>query len=858
MAAGKQTLTVGIDADASGLIKATNDAAKALDGLKADVGTLDSETVDVKVDVDAGTASTELENLKGDIQTLDSESATIPVELEQQNIARDLGNLRKVLAGIEKQKASPDVDLDLTQLLKDEAKVNKAIDGLERRKVELSASMSVNTAGLAGIQGIFTDLREGFEGGGGGGAGLVGGLGAARAGLAGVGAAGAAAATGVGALAVGMVAAGKAAWDLGQAAADVETSVAQLDALVSTQGGSGEKVFGDLQAWAASTPFAIDDATEATKKLVAAGVPLKNLPTYLDEMGNVASATGVPLDQLATTFAQMESSGKASYENLQQLAEAGIPVWQTLSDKLDLSVGSLQDMAIKGQLPVETIKLLREELNNLYPSAMQDQSETFNGQMSTLSDNFDQIGQSLGTVFLPAMTDLVGLLSAGASELLTWAGGLAAFDQGMRDLSGGQGLLEMLSPAAEGVHLLGKMFGGTKDEAKKLGTDGPSALKAVQDAIGVTTVDVDKLRKAFEDTVESFSHIGADVRLHVSFLISKAQLEREIDKVIHGDKDTKGVTLPANLTVGKIKGLSDAQFGLVGDISSLAEQGLEEGARKAKVAQEAGKSFDAAAFYNNLRSRLKPVLIEAGIDPKQVNRVLTNVFGIPVVQKVRPEISDMENARKDLDAAFGDKTVKITPLILTAPARSRFDDLTEPRTAPVKADANTEKAAKELNGVAGPRTAPIHGQAHTGKADKELDGVAHDRYAHIKLVLDPSLYTHMDDRLDRLARTRTVTITGTGGGGGGAPAAGLFSVAGAGTPSLLSAATLMPTQATGVSFAGGRGRAPAAGVPVERAVNHLTPKQTPVQVYLDGAQIADHVTARTDRAATAASMARSA
>ena len=83
-------------------------------------------------------------------------------------------------------------------------------------------------------------------------------------------------------------------WKLGEAAADVETMVTQLDALTS---GKGAETFADLQKWAATTPFAIEDATEATKKLVAAGVPLQDVPDYLNDIGNVASATGVPIEQ---------------------------------------------------------------------------------------------------------------------------------------------------------------------------------------------------------------------------------------------------------------------------------------------------------------------------------------------------------------------------------------------------------------------------------------------------------------------------------------------------------------------------------------------------------------------------------
>jgi tape measure domain-containing protein len=817
MAAGKQTLTVGIDADTSGLIKATDQASKALEGLKKDVGALDAEPIDVRVDTDAAQAAGELQDLKKATDTLDSEAIAIPAEIQMQNVNRDLANLKKVLDGIELRKASPDVGIDITQLLRDEAKVKKVISELEAEKLDIEGSINVDVtggtlSGIGGIANLLGEVQESLREGGGGG--LGGGLTSLAGGLRGVGAGGATAAAGLAGVAVGVGAAAAGAWELSEAAADVETSVSQLGALVGDQD-LGAQTFADLQKWAASTPFAIEDATEATKKLVAAGVPLKKLPDYLNQLGNVASATGVPLDQMAVVFAQMESSGKASYENIQQLAEAGIPAWTTLSDKLGIAVGDLQELAIKGKLPVETIQLLRESMNELYPSAMQDQAKTFNGQMSTLNDNLSQTGQTLGTIVLPLMTDLVEGLNKVAGGALAASGKLADFSGWLEQKTGlnlGDYMINSLVP---GFRKVGDNADDATGEVTNFGSVSESVLTAVSAAVHETEADVKLLEKAFKNAVDQFSKIGADVRLRVSFILDRANLEEEIRKATTGKKE---VDLPANLNIKQLSGLSDKQEKVVGDLSTWVQQGLDRGAEKADLAQQMGTEFDADKYYRDMRKKLRPMLIEANIDPSQVDRVMTNIFGIPKPVKVQPELVDLTNTRRDYDAAFGDKHPKIQPGVDAGAARNDIGELVKPRKTEINAEANT------------------------GEANKELNHVARDRITHIDLVFNESLYDHMENRLDRLARARHIQIYGGGPTATGQGVPGTL-MAAAGEPSLMAAATTVASQPGGFPlFSAPR---PARGVPVERAVTQLAPRQTPVVVhnYLDGHEIGNRVQA---------------
>ena len=158
-----------------------------------------------------------------------------------------------------------------TDVTADTREAERRIKELQRSIKVLDATdpvveVEVNTTRLETLRTSVIGIQGALSGGAGAaaGQGLISGLSAASKGMGAMGASGAAAATGVGAVAVAAVVAADAAWNLGQMAADAETQVAQLDALTK---GMGEETFGQLQEFAATTPFAVDEVTAATKRL---------------------------------------------------------------------------------------------------------------------------------------------------------------------------------------------------------------------------------------------------------------------------------------------------------------------------------------------------------------------------------------------------------------------------------------------------------------------------------------------------------------------------------------------------------------------------------------------------------------
>jgi tape measure domain-containing protein len=700
-----QTLNVKITADASGFDKATTQAANDLIDLQKATKALDSETVDVTVDTNVTDAQRDLTTLSSSVQDLQGEKIDVPANVELGRINRDLGNLNKVLDGIEKRKADPHVGLDIVQLNKDEAKVKKAIADLDARKITIEADVvAVGGGRIESLAGSLQSLDDKSGG-------MLPGLGLATTGLSKFGGA-ASAASGPLVVLTAAVGGWKKAWDLAGMAGDIETITVQLDALTK---GHGVETLQGLQAQAAATPFELTDLATATEQLLASGVALQDIPGYIQDIGNVASVANVPIGQIATVFAQMESNGKAQFEDLKQLADAGIPVWQTLADATGKTVPELQRLATEGKLGADAITLLHQSLNNLYPTAMLDQSHTLNGELSTLKDNVTQVGQGLGTLFLPTMKDATDGLIYFTGKVLEGVTALAEFNEFIKGKNTfGLDLFGLVNPIAGGIELIHHFTSGTDDAGdsmKGLKDNTDEALAAVMQGLNdsaTAAADFEKAVKAAEDnvrqTIEDFGNIGMNVRTKVSFLVDSADLEDEIHKAIAGTPGTDteqgvpSVTLPAHLKISQVSGLSDPQQQLLGNLSSFVETQLQEGARRAEL----NPNFDEDAWFRQVRRKTKGLLIDAGIDPDNAERVLTRIFGLP--RKV-PVNADISGAQKDLDA-LTPKPVKL-PLVLS-PQRL---DTTDPLMATFTG-GGTLAAGHRPGGAQGARPGRLQREQH--------------------------------------------------------------------------------------------------------------------------------------------------
>lgn len=148
-----------------------------------------------------------------------------------------------------------------------------------------------------------------------------------------------------------------------------------------------------IQEDAARTPFSVDSLTQANQLLISAGENAEYSRKVIMALGDAVSATGggnTELSRMAANLQQIANVGKASAIDVKQFAYAGINVYQVLADYTGKSVQEVQKMTISYDLLSEALIAASEEGGRYY-NAMDTQSQTMNGRVSTLKDNVSQL-----------------------------------------------------------------------------------------------------------------------------------------------------------------------------------------------------------------------------------------------------------------------------------------------------------------------------------------------------------------------------------------------------------------------------------------------------------------------------------
>ena len=220
-----------------------------------------------------------------------------------------------------------------------------------------------------------------------------------------------------------------------EAAFEFNSSLQQNTIAFTTLMGSAEKANEYIQwmmEYASKTPFEFQDLAEGSRLLMAFGFEAEKIPSMLEAIGNAASGLGMKgsegLNRIGLQLGQINTLGKASYQDLKQLAQAGIPVWDILAQAIGKTTGEIQQMATKGLLPAkETIDVLIVGMNERFGGMMEEQSKTWEGLSSSIKDN---LSIAFGSLTEGVFQEASGMLESISEKLENF--NAVARDQGLR------------------------------------------------------------------------------------------------------------------------------------------------------------------------------------------------------------------------------------------------------------------------------------------------------------------------------------------------------------------------------------------------------------------------------------------
>jgi tape measure domain-containing protein len=156
---------------------------------------------------------------------------------------------------------------------------------------------------------------------------------------------------------------------------------------------AAQKAMQAIQEDAARTPFDVASLTQANQLLISAGENAGRSRKVIMALGDAVSATGGGNDELsrmAANLQQIANVGKASAVDIKQFAFAGINIYQVLADYTGKTVEEVQNMTVSYDLLSSALIAASEEGGRYY-NAMDTQSQTMNGRISTLKDNVSQL-----------------------------------------------------------------------------------------------------------------------------------------------------------------------------------------------------------------------------------------------------------------------------------------------------------------------------------------------------------------------------------------------------------------------------------------------------------------------------------
>ncbi len=184
------------------------------------------------------------------------------------------------------------------------------------------------------------------------------------------------------------------------------------------------KMMEKITDYAAETPFSKMGVDTMAKQLANADFKGQALFDQLTKFGDMGSAFGIQEDSLkemVRQYAQVQQAQVAYTEDLKILQDRGIPIFKALGEVMGVPVSQVKKLASEGKVTADVYNKAIDSIASHTKGAMEGQSQTFNGMMSTLEDNlsvlwgylaqdwFEGIKDSLSS-FLPKFEEFVKLV----------------------------------------------------------------------------------------------------------------------------------------------------------------------------------------------------------------------------------------------------------------------------------------------------------------------------------------------------------------------------------------------------------------------------------------------------------------
>lgn len=205
-----------------------------------------------------------------------------------------------------------------------------------------------------------------------------------------------------------------------------------------------KKMLADLSEFAGKTPFELQGIRDSAKQLMAMGIPAEKMIKTLKVLGDISAGTGAPLQQIAYAYGQVATAGVATTQDMNQLVNAGIPIWKELGKVVGVTASEVKKMVEGRQITfeqVETALTNMTEKGGQFADLMEAQSHTLTGQWNAFKDSLGAIGEKIGLAIIPVFKTLLGVVNGLMDFFSTWAGKVVGVGVALIGLATGGSML---------------------------------------------------------------------------------------------------------------------------------------------------------------------------------------------------------------------------------------------------------------------------------------------------------------------------------------------------------------------------------------------------------------------------------
>lgn len=473
-----------------------------------------------------------------------------------------------------------------------------------------------------------------------------------------------------------------------------------------------------IQEDAARTPFDVASLTQANQLLISAGENAAYSRKVINALGDAVSATGggnAELSRMAANLQQIANVGKAATIDIKQFAYAGINIYQILADYTGKSVQEVQNMTISYDLLSQALIAASEEGGRYY-NAMDTQSQTMNGRISTLKDNVSQ----LAGLMTGDLSSGIGVVIGHLNDMVV-AAQEAYKEDGWKGL--GNAILELDNPISAIIKKFGQLGNAAVsalDKAsyylnKALGKNAYAGYDSYED------YKSDKQKQSNRDRLRQNALSGKSVS-------NKSWSERQAEAAASSGGGGSSIVTSPSSSSGRSTGAKSKTETVIASVSHTATTTAQNalGAVTTSVETLQEKVKDAAG---KIKDRVTETTTETG--KEMVNGVATTYT--LVTKKVTDTNGKISTTTKKVYADMS-KTLLGT---LTTIAEKTFNGITTTTQQAVETYADGSKHIKTTATETGERIVDGVRQTYT-KVISYIDGVQ-DKVTETAQNIDKSI-----------------------------------------------------------------------------------------------------------------------